>query len=367
MPFRDIAGHSQMRALLARAVRQETLPPTLLFAGPNGVGKRMTAVALAQALNCLEPFDSPGGPPAASHQARSWPIPDSRDACGRCTACARIGRGVHADVRLLTPNERGAIAVDTVREVIDQANYRPFEGRRRVIIVDDADAMTEAAQNALLKTLEEPTPSSVFVLVTGRPDLLRPTVRSRCQRLRFGLIDADDIAGCLVTQHGFTSARARAAAAVAGGCFARALADEGDEVTEARSVAADVLRGLAVRPAPRLRLELAQRLMRAAERKGRSASRGARPRGGGATPERELLGRRLEALSVLLRDVGVTVSSALPQRLANADIQQLLSEAAHGFDVGRLVRAYRTIDQGLVALDRNISPKTVADWVVMQL
>jgi DNA polymerase-3 subunit delta' len=436
MPFRDIVGHGQMRTLLARAVQQGTLPPTLLFAGPNGVGKRMTAVALAQALNCLAPldsghadtrvdgsapltvdpersrrgealnpesripFDSSDGPPSGSRQARSWQAADDSnalspstiargslsvvegserseskgesgfsfpDACGRCTACTRIARGVHADVRLLTPNERGAIAVDAVRDVIDQANYRPFEGRRRVIIVDDADETTEAAQNALLKTLEEPTPSSVFVLVTARPDLLRPTVRSRCQRLRFGLIDAEEIANGLTTRHGFTVARARAAAAMAGGCFARALADEGDEATEARSVAADVLRGLARTPAPRLRLELAQRLMAAAERKGRGASRGTRARGSGAATERELLGRRLEALSVLLRDVGATVSNAVPQRLANADMHPLLTEAARGFDVGRLVRAYRTIDQGLVALDRNISPKTVADWVVMQL
>ncbi|MPY89825.1 MAG: DNA polymerase III subunit delta' [Luteitalea sp.] len=353
MPFRDIVGHSQVRALLARAVRQETLPPSLLFAGPDGIGKRMTAMALAQALNCLEPVEE-----SAS---------ESRDACGRCRACTRIERGLHSDVRVLMPNDRGAIAVDTVREVIDSANYRPFEGRRRVIIVDEAEAMTEAAQNALLKTLEEPTPSSVFVLVTSRPDMLRPTVRSRCPRVRFGLIDTEDMARGLTKWHGIPEPRARRAAAMAGGCFARALGDESDEATETRAVAADVLRRLVRAPAPRLRLELAQRLVARAERQGRAPSRALRPPGGSAAPERELLGRRLEALSVLLRDVGAVASHATPQRLANGDMAALLEEIAPGFDVHRVVRAYGAIDQALVALDRNVSPKTVADWVLMQL
>src|SRR5262249_24546682 len=141
---------------------QGTLPPSLIFAGPQGVGKRLTAVALAQALNCEQ-----GG-------------------CGACPVCARIARGVHADVLVVEPGDSGTIKVDQVREAIDRTAYRPFEGRRRVVIVDEADALVPEAQNALLRTLEEPPPASVFVLIPARPEMLLPTVRSRCQRLRFG-------------------------------------------------------------------------------------------------------------------------------------------------------------------------------------
>ena len=94
----------------------------------------------------------------------------------------------------------GAIKVDQVREAIERAAYRPFEGRRRVVIIDEADALMIEAQNALLKTLEEPPPASVFVLVTSRPDVLLPTVRSRCQRLRFGRLAPADVAAVLMRE-----------------------------------------------------------------------------------------------------------------------------------------------------------------------
>src|SRR5688572_21148723 len=171
MPFASTAGHQRLFALLARAIARDTLPPSLLFAGTAGIGKRRTAVAVAKTLNCLAP-----------RKSGVFEI----DACGECASCRRIARGVHADVIVLEPGDTGSIKTDQVRDIIDRANYRPFEGRRRVVIVDEADALIDAAQNALLKTLEEPPPTSVFILVSSMPDVLLPTFRSRCRPLRFG-------------------------------------------------------------------------------------------------------------------------------------------------------------------------------------
>src|SRR5206468_3984527 len=123
--------------------------------------------AAAQALNCLEPHEKAG----------------SLDACGVCSACVRIARGVHPDVQVVEPGDTGTIKIEQIRDVVERSGYRPFEGKRRVCIIGDADGMAGPAQNALLKTLEEPPPSSVFILVSARPDMLLPTVRSRMIRL----------------------------------------------------------------------------------------------------------------------------------------------------------------------------------------
>src|SRR5438094_497093 len=157
MPFHDIQGHRRIIDLLSRSVQRGTLPPSLIFAGSSASGARPTAIAVAQAFNCLEP-----------RTRNSEPV---LDACGVCPACVRIARGVHPDVPIVEPAETGLIRLDPVRDVIDRAAYRPFEGRRRVVIIDDADALLPQAQNALLKTLEEPTSSSVFILVTSKPEL----------------------------------------------------------------------------------------------------------------------------------------------------------------------------------------------------
>src|SRR5262245_17344055 len=108
MPFRDLTGHRRIVELLSRSVDRGTLPPSLVFAGPAGAGTRETAIALAQALNCLEPFQSPVPGPQS-------PV---MDACGKCAACTRIARGVHPDVFVVEPGESGTIKIDQVRDVI---------------------------------------------------------------------------------------------------------------------------------------------------------------------------------------------------------------------------------------------------------
>jgi DNA polymerase-3 subunit delta' len=333
MPFRAIMGHRPVRDLLARAVSRGTVPPSLLFAGPEGVGKRLTALALAQALNCEHPIESPDAPGAP-------------DACGTCSACRRVARGVHADVLVVEPGDSGAIKIEQVRDAVERAAYRPFEGRRRVVIVDDAEALGVPAQDAILKTLEEPPPASVFVLITDRPDVLLPTVRSRCQRVRFGALTAAEVAGVLVRDHGVAAAEAHAAAAASGGSVGRALEGSADEAMEARAAAAALLRAAAGSTDPRRRLAGAKML---------------------GAADRDDLSRRLLALSSLIRDLGLLSSSAPAGGLANADLEADLRSLARAFDGARAVRAFATVDRALWALDRNASPKIVADWVSLNL
>src|SRR5579862_4638050 len=165
MPLKEVLGHRRLVALIARSVSRDALPPSLIFSGPPGVGKKLTAVAAAQLLNCTARVGEGV----------------SIDACGVCRSCTRIARGVHSDVIIVEPGDSGSIKIEQIRDIVERTAYRPFEGRCRVVIIDAAEALVVQAQNALLKTLEEPPAASVFVLVTAQPDLLLPTVRSRCR------------------------------------------------------------------------------------------------------------------------------------------------------------------------------------------
>ena len=341
MPFADIVGHRGVVALLARAVARGALPPSLLLTGDDGVGKRTVALAVAQVLNCASPRQGTAADLAT-------------DACGRCGPCGRIARGAFPDVRTLAPGETGTIAIDAVRGAIGQVGYRPFEGRRRVVIIDQADRLLPPAQNALLKVLEEPPASSQFLVITARPDMLLDTVRSRCPRVRFGQLASDDIVRLLTAAHGWDAGAARASAAAAGGSVGRALAAASGEHAAAREAAVRLLESAAGARNPRARLEAAKILT------SRTAGRRA------PAAERDALRLRLEALASLLRDMEVVASRASAS-LANADLGDGLRRLAGAYRGGRGLRAFATVDEAAVAVTRNASPKVVADWLASHL
>ncbi len=302
----------------------------------------MAAMAVAQAMNCLE--TKPGVISAAD-------LPADWDACGVCPACTRIARGVHPDVLVLEPNDKGNIKIDQVRDAIDRAAYRPFEGRARVTIIDQADGLERSAQNALLKILEEPPSSSLFMLVTAWPDLLLPTVRSRCPQLRFRPLDASDVSAILV-RLGTPEKDAVAVAALADGSVTRALEITESDIAGARDVALRVLEHAAASDDVKRRMESAKELV----------AKGSGP----ASAERDQLAVTLRAMSSLLRDVSAIALSADRAVLAHPDLVRPL-ERLTTFAGDRGQRAFLTIDQGLAALERYTNAKLVADWVVLQL
>ena len=347
MPFRDVIGHRRLVGLLSRAVRRDRVPPSLILAGPAGVGKRLVALSVAQALNCLSPRT---GVAPASGSPVDQPALEI-DSCGVCPACSRIPRGMHPDVVFVEPGENGSISVDQVRHIIkDFAPYRPFEGRRRVVIIDEADVLLPYAQNALLKTLEEPTPSSVFMLVTSRPDMLFPTVQSRCPRLRFRPLDAADVASALLRQ-GRSEADAHASAADADGSIGRALAASAGELVEARDVAGRVLARAAATGDLRQRLEGSKDLLAKT--------------GNGGQEGRDQLAIHLRAMASLVRDVEL-LSTRAEIALANPDVRPVIDRLS-AFRGERGIRAFTAIDRALAALDRNAGVKVVADWVLLQI
>jgi DNA polymerase-3 subunit delta' len=367
MPLRDLVGHRRLLGLLSRTIAQSSLPPSLIFSGPDGVGKFRAAVATAQALNCLGPLtvDVGAREPGAESRGLEW------DGCGTCSACTRIVRGTYPDVQILAPGESGSIKIEQVREAVESAAYRPFEGRRRVVLIEDAESLGAPAQNALLKTLEEPRPGSVFILISSMADSLLPTVRSRCSTLRFGRLTPDELVSVLVRDHGYPEGEARAVGALADGSVGRALTLRAAEYVAARSTAVDLLKSAAGSTDVRARLENAKSLTAKppSTRSAGSGSEGRTGAGAGAGPrtDREQVAIHLQVLSSMLRDVSILATGADTQLLANLDLKSGLTALAKRFDGARAVRAFTAVDRAQDALDRNVSPKVIADWLALQL
>lgn len=163
----DLPWQREPWRILGERRRSGRLPHALLLTGPEGLGKGLFARRMANLLVCEQPTDE-------------------GEACGSCHACHLVRAGSHPDIKLIMPEEAGKqIKVDAIRELGSQSVLTAQAGGHRVFILEPADAMNAAAANALLKTLEEPVPSSLLVLVSSRPHALPATIRSRCQQLLF--------------------------------------------------------------------------------------------------------------------------------------------------------------------------------------
>jgi DNA polymerase-3 subunit delta' len=309
MAFADVVGHGRVTALLARAAESGRLPPALLFAGPEGVGKRLVALELGRLLLC---------------QGEARP-------CGRCRHCQLIGRALHdlperrataleepkqetgldhrlhPDMLLVEPwrsANKPAIKLEQARDVAAEMLGLPFEARARFFVIDEAEALTEQAMNALLKSLEEPPATSHVVLVTSAPQALLPTIRSRCQLVRFERLPAAELERHLREAGGLSAEEAHLRAALSGGSLGAALAFESDAYRELREQLLALLEGGA--GAVPERLEAAERLAEADDP-----------------------GLALTTLRSLLRDLAVLRAGA-GAPLFNMDVQGRLAPLARG-------------------------------------
>lgn len=164
MALRDIIGQENALRILSGTLRRNRVPSALLLSGDSGIGKKLAAVNYAKAVNCFNP--------------------DGFDCCDNCLSCRKINERVHPDFTLLA-SEGDEIKIDDIRKIEEVLFMKPFEGRKKVVVIDDAEKMNVNAANAFLKTLEEPPPDSLILLVTSSPDGLPDTIRSRCMNIRF--------------------------------------------------------------------------------------------------------------------------------------------------------------------------------------
>jgi len=173
VPFDDILGHERIIEVFRRSVRSGKTPHSYIFEGIPGCGRRKTALALIQALFCTVADD---------------------DACGECASCRKIAGNNHGDIHFVEPlPDKRDISIEQLRDLQRELSLRPYEAPRKACIIEPAERMSVNAANSLLKTLEEPPGNALIILLTENADLLLPTIRSRCQLIRFSPLSPENI------------------------------------------------------------------------------------------------------------------------------------------------------------------------------
>lgn len=305
-----------------------------LFTGPEGVGKETAARAFARSLLCRAPRDG--------------------EACGECPSCGKVERGVHPDLLQVLPEalavERGLLAreelgrtpsrelkIEQVRNLEGMLALSPVEGERRVVLLLGADSMNVPAQNAFLKTLEEPPAGTHLVLLAEAGDALLATIRSRCVRVPFGPLPLDFVAERVAQERGIAEDEARLLAALAGGSLGRALAltpealeDRAEILSEIESLDARDFRPL---------LALAERMA------------------AGGRAGAEIL---LDAVALFYRDVAVVAEGGPEEVVANRDLLPLLRRAAERGCRDAISR-FRRAERARLALERHVVPRLAVE------
>jgi DNA polymerase-3 subunit delta' len=325
----EIRGQNPAVGVLTRALATDRLAQAYLFEGPSGVGKQRAAFGLALAKLCPQ---KPG------------------KGCGECPVCARILRGSHPDVRVFGPREEGArnISIESLRaDVLPFAQYAPFEAQAAFLIFPEADVsfpeQHPEAANALLKTLEEPRPRVHFVLLAERPDRLLVTIRSRCQRVRFGRLPP------LVLEHVLESASVpqddwETAIALADGRADRALMlvqeGKGKALLErALRIDATVERGATGRL-----IELSEELAKA--------------------PDLSLV---LDMLAIFYRDVAACALGVEPRELFLRHERERVAAQAHKLGAGRASARVKLLGTLGELFARNANPQITLDSLFLEL
>ncbi|NJC88829.1 MAG: DNA polymerase III subunit delta' [Desulfuromonas sp.] len=320
MTFAQIIGHERQKDILRRALAGGRLAHAYLFAGPEGVGKRLMALAVARTLFC-----------------------EHRTGCGECAACRKLDHRNHPDLHVLEP-DGSSIKIEQIRAIQRDLSLRPVEGSRKVCLIEAAEAMTTAAANALLKTLEEPRGDTLLILLSSQPQRLLETIRSRCQILQFPRQPTELIRASLQTQLGVADAEAHVLAALSDGSFKKAFGKDRQLYLEERRTLLKTLTALSagsILPT----LEFAEQL----------------------AGDKVVLPDILEIFQAFYRDVLLTLHGRDSSELVNLDLDEKVRRVAGREDVASVLGKLEALKGARWQLERNLNPQLVMEVLLLRL
>src|ERR1051326_1898009 len=350
--FSQLIGNEEVKDALRRMLAKGRAPGSMLFTGEEGIGKKLFALELAKVLNCRHRSTASGISKGQTYEA-----------CDECSSCKRISRSSFApfgkddddrnrliwseqtDVAMARPF-KNIIRVSVMRELESEANFRPFEGAARVFIVEDADSMNDQAANALLKTLEEPAPTTHLILTTSNPSALLPTIRSRCQVIRFAPIPCAAIESFLIKNEKISPADAKLLARTSLGSLGRALRTDVESYRGRREAMLALLTALVAGDRTQL--------LRSSEELA-------------AAKDRDSYEQQLDVLETLIRDAWSLTLGRGVDSLVSSDLLTQLRRIADELTSKQAMSWLSQIEELRSALEVNINRRIASDALLLSM
>ena len=322
--FSEITGCKAQINGLKQAVISARVAHAYLFSGPSGVGKKTTALALAASLLC-------------DHN-------QAGDACGNCASCRQVMHDNHPDLYVIIP-DGASIKIEQIRDLQQKARYKSYQNKHQIFIIDPAEAMTRESANCFLKILEEPPEQTIFILISAQPDLLLPTVISRCQPMSFKELSLEEISSLLIKLAGITGEKARLAAQLAQGSIGSALSYINDD-TQLK------LRDLVISLAESTRRSAIPRLLQEVE---------------DILKKKINVREMLEMLLLWYRDLLIWKFSHNEKLVFNRDKLEIIAAEAQHYTVETLVSAVEMSEKTKYNLTRNANRRAALDVLLLSL
>jgi DNA polymerase-3 subunit delta' len=323
MSWSEIIGHDRPKKILRESLSRSALAHAYLFFGEESVGKRTTARVFAQAVQCEKP--------------------ERGEPCGACRSCRLFRAESHPDVSFIGP-EDDQIKIDQVRAIQDALIFKPLAGSRKVLIMDDADAMNLAAANCFLKTVEEPPDHSLLILVSSRPHRLPATILSRCQQVRFDPPNQGEVARFLSERRGMPQGDAELTASLCMGRIGRALGVDPADLRGRRDRAVSLVRGKSLQ-------EIGNILEQAAA----------------AASDEDFWSEALDWIRIWLRDLLIRQISSDTALLINTDRAAELAESGRAYSTASLLEALTLLEAFRRSLNRNLNRTMVMETLLLEL
>tara|TARA_B100000959_G_scaffold188030_1_gene196621 strand:+ start:3055 stop:4044 length:990 start_codon:yes stop_codon:yes gene_type:complete len=322
MPFLEIIGQERPVRILQSSLKKGDVSHAYLFYGPEGIGKRLTALNFAKALNCLSLDD---------------------DSCGECIHCKKFDNKNFPDFLVVEPAD-GSIKIDIIRELQRKISYRPYEGKFKVIFIHGAEEMTLGAANSFLKTLEEPPGATVFILVSHNFNLLLPTIISRCQKIQFNLIPVKTIKDILIKENQITSEDAHLMASYSQGRLGKALEMGVRDTIEMRNEILDLMQGVSFDE------------MDLIFKKNKAWS-----------SDKENLEIILASILNIVRDMAVLKGAKNEKLIANLDVKDKLISLIRVSNINQLIFLFHSVEETIRRFKRNINAQLLIDTLMIKM